>query len=381
MNRRQSYRWLLMCILAMPATVATAETQNVILVTMDGFRWQELFTGADRRLMTKEDGGVEKPEELRALYDRDTHTARREALMPFFWSTVARGGQVVGDPDHDSSVVVTNKQQFSYPGYNELLCGFADPEVTSNDKINNKNVTVLEWLHRKPKYAGKVAVFASWDVFPFIVNTKRSGVYVNAGWQPLEFLGNDQFRDQANQLADQLPHYWSAVRYDAFTFQGALAYLSTKQPRVLYVALGETDDWAHAGRYDLYLDAARKNDQFIRQLWETAQSMPQYQDKTTLILTTDHGRGDGREGWKNHSVDTPGSDRMWAGRCGTRHSRDGGPPRYAVDTGPSRCNGRPALGRRLSQNGPAHRAADRRLLMSRPLTSDGCCRGSQTIDS
>ena len=80
---------------------------------------------------------------------------------------------------------------------------------------------------------------------------------------------------------------------------------------MLYVSLGETDDWAHAGRYDLYLDAATKNDQFIRQLWEAAQQIDQYKGSTTLILTTDHGRGDGREGWKSHSATLPGSDRMW----------------------------------------------------------------------
>ena len=287
------------------------ETENVILVTMDGFRWQELFGGADPRLMTKEAGKVDQPDTLRTKYYRENPSDARQALLPFFWSTVAKHGQVFGDPSLDSSVVVTNDHVFSYPGYNELLCGFGDPAIDSNDKIHNANVTVLEWLHRKPKYSGRVAAFASWDVFPYIINTNRSGVYVNAGWQPLDFLSDETLRDQANTLADQLPHYWASVRYDAFTFQGALAYLRRKQPRVLYVALGETDDWAHAGRYDLYLDAARNNDRFIQQLWETAQSVPKYKGKTSLVITTDHGRGDGREEWKNHNAQTPGADRMW----------------------------------------------------------------------
>ncbi|MGI8992391.1 MAG: hypothetical protein ACR2I2_22775, partial [Bryobacteraceae bacterium] len=41
---------------------------------------------------------------------------------------------------------VTNGLNFSYPGYSETLCGFADPRIKSNDKVPNPNVTVLEWL-------------------------------------------------------------------------------------------------------------------------------------------------------------------------------------------------------------------------------------------
>ena len=77
------------------------------------------------------------------------------------------------------------------------------------------------------------------------------------------------------------------------------------------------------GRYDLYLDAARRNDDYIRRIWETAQSMPRYAGKTSLILTTDHGRGDGREGWKNHSALIPGSDRIWIAVMGPDTPADG----------------------------------------------------------
>ena len=41
-----------------------------------------------------------------------------------------------------------------------------------------------------------------------------------------------------------------------------------------YVQLGETDEWAHARRYDCYLEAAYNSDRFVRKLWETVQSMP-----------------------------------------------------------------------------------------------------------
>ena len=62
---------------------------------------------------------------------------------------------------------------------------------------------------------------------------------------------------------------------------------------MLFLGLGETDDWAHAGSYAEYLIAAHLNDSYISQLWQLVQSMPEYKDKTTLIVLPDHGRGEG----------------------------------------------------------------------------------------
>jgi arylsulfatase A-like enzyme len=148
------------------------------------------------------------------------------------------------------------------------------------------------------------------------LNQERSGIYVNAGWQDLEIFANEREKEQWNLLAHSLPRYWSEVRYDAFTYRGALEYLQVKRPRVLYVALGETDDWAHDGRYDQYLDAAYRTDQYIQGLWEACQRLDQYRDKTTLIITTDHGRGDDRDGWKSHGTSIPGSEYIWIAALG-----------------------------------------------------------------
>ena len=41
------------------------------------------------------------------------------------------------------------------------------------------------------------------------------------------------------------------------------------------------------------------------------QSMPEYRDCTTLILTTDHGRGDNRIDWKNHGEKIENSEFIW----------------------------------------------------------------------
>ena len=307
--------WLCVALLLLGiASVSAADTtrnENVILVTIDGLRFQELFGGADPRLISKDAGDVRDLKLTRSKYLDDDPTVRREKLMPFFWNVVAKSGQVFGSPEHDSKVLVENGRYFSYPGYNEILSGIADNSIGSNAKKQNQNVTVLEWLNQKPEFQGRVTAFCSWDVFPFIINEQRSGVSVNAAWEPLETFENEAAKAAYNDLASELPHYWETLRYDALTFRGAIESMKVEKPRLLYVAFGEPDDWAHVGRYDLYLDSTRGNDDFIRRLWEQSQSMDQYRGNTALVIVTDHGRGDGREGWKNHSSQLPGSELVW----------------------------------------------------------------------
>ena len=165
--------------MANPDSVAVERgtTENVVLITIDGLRWQDLFTGADERLINRENGGVREVDAIRERFWATSTLERRARLMPFFWEVVAKNGQVFGDVNANSVVRVTNGRYFSYPGYNEILCGFGDETIDSNAKRPNRNVTVLEWLNEKADYEGRVAAFGSWDVFPYILNQERSGVY------------------------------------------------------------------------------------------------------------------------------------------------------------------------------------------------------------
>jgi hypothetical protein len=229
--------------------------------------------------------------------------------MPFLWSVMARQGQVWGNRQAGSEAWVTNGLNFSYPGYNETLTGAADPRVKSNDKIPNPNVTVFEWLHGKAAYRGKVAAFASWDVFPFIFNARRAGFPVNAGYDPLTVPPVTPAIALLNRVKAET-RVWEGEVYDSFLFHTALEYVKLHKPRVIFVGLGDTDEWAHAGRYDLYLDAAHRADSYVRELWETVQGMKEYRGKTALIFSPDHGRGVGPE-WKSHGEKVPDSKNIW----------------------------------------------------------------------
>ena len=221
------------------AQPALHKTENIIFVMTDGFRLQELFNGAEESLLGKEHAGESSVGALKEAYWRNTPAARREALMPFLWGTVAKNGQIYGNRALESEAFVTNGKNFSYPGYSEILCGFPDPKITSNDKILNDNVTVLEWLHRKPAFRNKVAAFGAWDLFPYIFNAARAGFPVNAGYDPFTAAPLTPTLELLNQLKAEAPRVWPGEAFDSLPFHTALEYLKEQKPRVLYLVVDD----------------------------------------------------------------------------------------------------------------------------------------------
>lgn len=296
-----------------PHAQAPATARNVVVITIDGLRWQEMFGGANAEYFKKEKDGA--PGVIEQRFSGATPDARRAVLMPFIWGTVAAQGQIFGDPAKQSRSHLTNGLWFSYPGYNEMLSGAADPRIDSNDKQPNPNITVLEWLNGRPGFIGRVAAFGAWDVLPSILNTTRSRIPVGTGFMPVPAPASEQAR-AINQLAADLPPYWDYGTFDAPMVYAAIDSLRTSKPRAVYIMLGEGDEWAHGGRYDLYLDAAFRADRFIRRVWETLQSMPEYAGTTTLLVTTDHGRGATATDWNDHGRKVPAAENTWFAAIG-----------------------------------------------------------------
>lgn len=291
-----------------------AGADNVVLVLVDGVRWMDVFTGSQQELMTK-NNGVSDMEAVKKEYWRDTPEARREALMPFLWKTVARQGQIFGNQNKGSTVRIANTFRFSYPGHSEMVVGFADPRINSNEKRPNPNLTVLEWLNRFPRFQGRVAAFSMWDATPAILNRDRCGFFVNSDFEPIREGTITPRMELLNELKKEIPPRWSEGVFDALLYHSAVEYLKANRPRVLYIAFGETDEWAHEGRYVDYLDSIRRTDRFIGTLWETMQAMPEYRDKTAMIIATDHGRGNGEE-WKHHGEKIAGAEMVWIAALG-----------------------------------------------------------------
>lgn len=307
----------LVVVFAVNGTAAPSQpaASNVVVITIDGYRWQEMFGGVASEYFAKDAKGQSGAMERR--FWRETPEARRRELTPFLWTEVATQGQIIGDPASGSRAHLTNGLWFSYPGYNEMFAGVADPRVDSNDKVPNPNLTVLEWLNRRPGFEGKVAAFGAWDVLPFILNSDRSRVPVGTGFAPV--VNPSTPADHAiNTLATDLPMLWNYGTLDAPVVYAALEAMRTHRPRVVYLMLGEVDEFAHQEKYDLYADAAYRSDQFIKRVWTTLQALPAYAGTTTLLITTDHGRGATTKDWKDHGRDVPAADRTWFAAIGPR---------------------------------------------------------------
>ena len=300
--------FIIACLFTINAFAQKTKTENVIIVTLDGMRWEEIFGGVDSAIVNNPEYTHEKEEIQKSLWT-DAAEERRKRLFPFLWNTVAVKGQLYGNRNKGSLVDVANPYKFSYPGYNEIFTGYPDTAVNSNDKIKNKNENVLEFINKQKGYKDKVAAFSTWDVPPYFLNKWRSGVYVNSDQDTIDFGTAQSKLLNDMQLISMKPN---GERLDIITYMAAREYLKTKKPKILYISFDETDEYAHQGKYDYYLGAAHAEDGMIGDIWNLVQSMPEYKDKTTLLVTCDHGRGDKiKSQWRDHGQKVDDASQIW----------------------------------------------------------------------
>lgn len=290
---------------------AQSKIENLIIVTTDGFRWQEVFKGMDSAIANNRNYNQNDSATIYKKYWANDPVERRKKLLPFIWSEIATNGQIYGNRDYDNKVDNANPYWFSYPGYNEIFTGFPDEKINSNAYTYNPNVNVLEFINRQPKYKGKVAAFTAWDAFDRILNEPRCGFPVIAAFDPLP-------RNSINSMwitkmaEDAYRPFGDEECLDVFTHYKAFDYLRVIQPKVLYISYGETDEWAHHEHYKDYLDAAHHVDQWLNDIWNFIQHSPVYKDKTALLITVDHGRGNtDKTLWTSHNNKIPDSHEIW----------------------------------------------------------------------
>lgn len=313
MRPRHCFLQLIILIPLACVSFAQSKTENVILITLDGARTQEIFGGVDLDIVKdKTRRGKVEDSPLFKKYFALTPEARRMRLMPFFWGTLMKQyGSIAGNRALGSAVMTTNRMWFSYPGYSEILTGQAhDDVINSNDRKRNPYPTVLEFLKRKLQLDSKqVASFGSWDVFNWIAEHEEGAITINAGHEPYDH--SDPEIRVLSKLQQEKLSPWDSVRFDYFTMRFAMAHLKTYQPRVLHIALGETDDWAHDGDYTHVLESLERNDRQFKELWEFLQSSSRYKDKTSIIVTVDHGRGNTIKDWTDHGEKVPEAQYIW----------------------------------------------------------------------
>lgn len=304
------------CTGGAPSGTGEGKIENIIVITTDGLRWQEVYKGMDSLLAANNRFNQGRGDSAKMFenYWAANETERRKKLLPFFWDSIVQKGQLYGNRTYDNKVDVANPYWFSYPGYNEIFTGYPDTAINSNEYMANPHTTVLEYINQQEGFKGRVAAFGAWGAFDRILNKERCGFPVVSAFSPTGG-GHPTPREELinAMLKNSYKPFGTGECLDVFTHYAAMEYLKEKKPRVLFIGYGETDEWAHAGQYRDYLDAARQVDTWIKEIWEYVQSTPEYKNKTAIFITTDHGRGDViKEKWTSHgSGGVADSHEMW----------------------------------------------------------------------
>lgn len=304
-------RSIILLLFALPLLVFAKGDKDarLVIITIDGLRWQEVFQGAEENLLsdTKQ---VRDTKEIRQTYWRSTLEERRATLMPFTWGTIAKRGLLIGNRNVNSMMQLANKTNISYPGYSEIMTGMVDETITSNDPVNNPHRNVLEAANEDARYKGKVVMYGSWKSTRFAIHNEQAGIPASVSYEPNVAKKQTPKLQLVDRMLAGMPRFWRSEHFDAFTFAYALETLKNDHPKVMWISFGDCDEWAHARKYDFYLDAANGTDAFIRDIYEACEADKFYKGKTTYLITCDHGRGFGNE-WANHGSGTKGSEATW----------------------------------------------------------------------
>jgi hypothetical protein len=279
----------------------------VVLVVLDGVRWQEIFNGVDRSLAHgRGSSSTPAPEDARAL-------------MPNLHGFIDGEGLALGAPDHGAEITASGPQFISLPGYIEIFSGRPDPHCYRNDCAPAPRRTIADQV-RDAGSADDVAVVTSWPNIARASSSSAPGSSARATPFALtsgrKLVAREELlRADAStaRLLDEgaKARAWPGegdYRPDAFTEAIALRRLVVSRPRFLFVGLGDADEYAHHGDYRGYLDALRGSDAFLGDLQKALGAMGARGRHTTVLVTADHGRA---YDFMDHGPQFPESGRVW----------------------------------------------------------------------
>lgn len=246
---------------------------SIVLVTLDGARAQEVLARAD--------------------------------LLPNLHRLIAHGVALGGA---GAPMLASGPRFVSLPGYREIMTGRRGTSCRDNGCGPVEEPTLLDELRLAAALGtDDVAVVASWEVIEHAASIAPGSLLLSVGRHggaTRDRLAVDE-RARRDLDAGARGGAWPGhgdYRPDAVTAQLALDLVGARRPRVLWVALGDTDEQAHRGDFAGYLDALGAADRFLGRLVEKFDL-----ERTVVLVTADHGRSDN---FRDHG-DTPESSAVW----------------------------------------------------------------------
>jgi len=165
--------------------------------------------------------------------------------------------------------------------------------------------------------------------------------YEGFGWRVYESgraLGAELKATLAKSLIDYFNDPATPTSGDELTFFMTKEIMNRLAPSLLVVNFWDIDI-AHYGAYSLYLEAIRRTDRLVHELWQHVQSLPQYRDRTTLIVVPEMGRDSdvAGNGFANHRSGDESCRRVWLVAVGAGVPKGAGTERpiRTVDVAPT----------------------------------------------
>jgi hypothetical protein len=272
-------------------------SHTVVLVAIDGVRWQDVFNGVDRKLADKK--RIPLQDRLDAAH-----------LVPNLHRLMTTDGAAIGAPPSAKVMRASGPNYVSLPGYIEMLTGRRDTWCTSNRCGQVRHPTIVDDVTDR---GGLAAVVASWPGILRAASSVRGRVAMSIGRTGGENLSAFESDFAMSALLREgestpPPHAARDFRNDASTGSLAGLYLESHRPTFLFVGLGETDAYAHLGNYHAYLQALHRADAIVGRLAEEVAALNASGHPSTLMVTTDHGRS---YAFATHGGGSPESARVW----------------------------------------------------------------------
>ncbi|GEM_PF-1725519 len=253
---------------------ADASRTNVILITLDGVIAKDFYN----------------PKLLKEFWKRNSEKSLK-------WG---------GSKDSLGTAEVLNKAYISMPGYFSIFAG-KETDCQTNDCERIQTETFPEKIVRELGLAKTDAVaVTSWERLPRAIESREGTVLVNSGFQnaPSEtLLACSEISSELDLLASAQSldrPTWEQNRFDKYTWAFANLMFDCHKPRLLYVSLNDTDDYAHLGERENYEAALKGYDQWLVDFQKRLEKLELYKNNTLVILASDHGRGEGDQ-WQRHN--------------------------------------------------------------------------------
>jgi hypothetical protein len=240
---------LLLSILALCGSLLAYFTENVHIVIIDGARYSETFGDS-------------------------THQN-----IPFIWTRLKPKSTIYTRFYNDSLTYTT-------AGHASIISGVW--QIIANDDSQRPSTPTLFEYFRKER---KTNITDN-----FVILGKDKLQLLASSFHP-EYGGN-----YCASVVKSVSQYSDKIAWENFKH-----VLSTYHPRLTITNLPQVDSKGHNGDWEGYLHAIRLADSITYEMWNLIQSDSFYKDKTTLIVTNDHGRhlvdwtshGDGCDGCRH----------------------------------------------------------------------------------